>query len=169
MVGMGVLLTALSLLAVLLWWRGTLFEQRWLLWLFVFAVAAPIVANQTGWIAAEVGRQPFIVYPEVRWDGDRPILVTDGDRPGLRTEVGLSSRKVVGGEQVLTSILMFGFVYSLLFVLYLYILNSKIQHGPDEHEEPPPSTTPSGLLEAAAQMNPAGGQPLYDVAPAGRK
>ena len=93
------------------WCRGTLFEKRWLMWVFVFAVVAPFIANQAGWVAAESGRQPFIVYPEVVWDGDTPRMVTDGASPGLRTSVGMSSTKVVTAGQVLSSILMFSFVY----------------------------------------------------------
>src|SRR5438132_1561853 len=64
MVGIGGLLMALSLLGLFLLWRGTLFTRRWLMALFVGAVLAPIVCNQAGWVAAEVGRQPFIVYPK---------------------------------------------------------------------------------------------------------
>ena len=46
-------------------WRGTLFDKRWLLWVFVISVLGPFVANQLGWAAAEVGRQPWIVHPNV--------------------------------------------------------------------------------------------------------
>jgi len=53
---------------------------------------------------------------------------------GLRTSEGLS--QAVKSEQVLWSIIMFGGIYSLLFALWLYVLNSKIQHGPDEVKEP---------------------------------
>ena len=98
-------------------------------------------------------------------------MKTDGDKPGLRTSVGLSSKKAVTGEQVLTSILMFGFVYALLFVVWVYVLNSKIHHGPDEHDVPPPETTsPGDLLQAAASNKPAGGDSLTQVgaAPAGK-
>src|SRR5207253_326913 len=120
---------------------GTLFEKRWLMWLFVFAVAGPYLANQGGWVAAETGRQPFIVYPEVVWEGETPRMLTSGDRPGLRTKVGLSSPRAVSGGQVLASMLMFGFIYALLFAVWVYVLNSKIQHGPDDDVPPPPATS----------------------------
>jgi cytochrome bd ubiquinol oxidase subunit I len=70
---------------------------------------------------------------------------------GLRTDKGLSSTKVVTADKVLTSIVLFSVVYALLFAVWVYVLNSKIQHGPDEEEAPPPPTTsPKELLETAA-------------------
>src|SRR5690606_13164744 len=62
MVAIGFGLIALSWGGLLLWWRKRLFDLRWLLWIFVFAVLGPQAANQLGWISAEVGRQPYIVY-----------------------------------------------------------------------------------------------------------
>jgi cytochrome d ubiquinol oxidase subunit I len=52
------------------------------------------------------------------------------EMPGLRTSDGLSESVTAG--QVLWSIIMFGLIYALLFVVWIYVLNSKIQHGPDE-------------------------------------
>ena len=131
MVGVGGLLIALSLLGLFLLWRGTLFTKRWLMGVFVVAVLGPIVCNQAGWVAAEVGRQPFSVYPRqtVEWDGDKAKINTTYE--GFRTDVGLSNQRVVTGPHVLASIFMFGFVYLLLFVVWVYVLNDKIQHGPD--------------------------------------
>ncbi len=160
MVGIGSLLMALSLLAVFFLWRGTLFEKRWLMWVFVLAVFGPFICNQSGWVAAEVGRQPFIVYPEVVWQDDLPKMVTDGPRPGLRTREGLSSEKAVSPNQIVQSIAMFSFVYLLLFVVWVYVLNSKIQHGPDEMTAPAPETTTGSLLDAATANKPAGGESL---------
>ena len=94
------------------WWRGKLFTQRWLLWILVFAVLGPQLANQLGWASAEIGRQPWIVYGL------------------LRTSDALS--KVVGGGAIITSLLLFSLVYALLFAVFIFLLNHKIQHGPDE-------------------------------------
>ena len=164
MVGLGSALTGLALAGLFFWWRGTLFEKRWLMGLFVVAVVGPYLANQGGWVAAETGRQPFIVYPAVAWEGDVPTMLTQGDRPGLRTTVGLSSPRAVGAGQVLSSILMFGFVYALLFAVWVFVLNSKIQHGPDEADVPPPPTTSAeGLIDAAASNKPSGGESLTQV------
>ena len=121
MVGLGTLFILLTLASILLLWRGTLFQKRWLLWIWVPAVILPFVANQAGWVAAEVGRQPWIVYPSVQ-DG--------AAQPGLRTADALSE-SVTGGH-VLWSIIMFAVIDALLFAVWIFVLNSKIQHGPDE-------------------------------------
>ena len=73
------------------------------------------IANQAGWFTAEIGRQPWIVWGY------------------LRTGDGLSA--VVKAHQVLTSLIGFGLIYLLLFVLFLFLLNRKIQHGPEPLEE----------------------------------
>jgi len=138
MIGIGMLFIATTPLASYYLWRGTLFEKRWLLWYFVFAVLLAFVANEAGWVTAEVGRQPWVVYPTVL--AGEPV-------GGLRTSDGLS--EVVRAEQVLGSILMFGLIYGLLFVLWIVILNQKIQEGPE-----PPSAeeiaAQGGLFEIAA-------------------
>jgi len=115
MVAFGISMIVLTLLAVFYWWRGTLFQQRWLLWIFVFMVIVPQLANQFGWYSAEMGRQPWVVYGL------------------LRTSDALS--QVVTANQVLFSLIMFTLVYTLLFVLFLYLLNKKIKAGPYAHEK----------------------------------
>ena len=120
MVGIGMLFIASTLYASALRLRGTLFDRRWLLWYFVFAVGLAVVANEVGWVAAEVGRQPWIVYPTL----EAGQLVG-----GLRTSDALS--EAVGREHVLGSIIMFGVIYSFLFVLWIVVLNHKIQQGPE--------------------------------------
>ena len=80
--------------------------------IFVIAVVGPVVANQVGWFAAEVGRQPWIVYNL------------------LRTSDGISP--AVSSNDVLISLFLFGAIYLLLFVLFVYLLNEKIHHGPED-------------------------------------
>ncbi|HXZ44939.1 MAG TPA: cytochrome ubiquinol oxidase subunit I, partial [archaeon] len=110
MVGIGMVLIGLSLLGAFLCWRGTLFETRWLLWIYVFAVLLPQAANQLGWFTAEVGRQPWIVYGV------------------MRTAAGVSPSVTAG--HALTSLVFFMLVYLTLFVLFIYLLDQKIRHGP---------------------------------------
>ena len=110
MVGIGTALIGLSLLGAFLWWRGRLFETRWLLWVFVFAVLGPQAANQLGWFTAEVGRQPWIVYELMR--------TTDAVSP------------TVTASQVLASLVMFLMIYLALFMLFIYLLDHKIRSGP---------------------------------------
>ena len=138
MVGCGLFFIVLTLVASFFHWRGTLFEQRWLLWIFVPAVILGFLANELGWVVAEVGRQPWIVYPSVQDD----VFV-----PGLRTADAVSESVVAG--QVLASILGFGAIYALLFVLWIYLLNHKIQQGP-EPVHPPSATTLASYLETAS-------------------
>lgn len=151
MVGIAGVLTLLALVGSFFWWRGTLERQRWLLWLFVFAVIGPYVANQAGWIAAETGRQPFVVYPEVKENSDG----TFGMVGGMRTVDGLSERKVVTAEQVATSMVLFFVIYLLLFFVWVYVLHQKVTHGPDEDVEPPAESGPKEIYDVAARR----GQP----------
>lgn len=150
MVGLGMGFIGLTLLAYVFLARGTLFEQRWLLWIFVFAVIGAAVANQAGWVAAEVGRQPWIVQAPVAWSGDDVVTGPAGtvvydEGLGLRTGNALSPSVVA--EQVLGSILMFGFIYVLLIAIWLYVLNDKIRQGP---EPVPAATGDEGVIAAAA-------------------
>jgi cytochrome d ubiquinol oxidase subunit I len=117
MVGIGFALIGLALWAAWAFWRGTLENSRPLLWLLVISVLGPQIANQAGWWAAEVGRQPWIVYKL------------------LRTSQGLSA--VVSANQVLSSLIMFSIVYLLLFAAFVFLLNEKIRHGPDEADLQP--------------------------------
>lgn len=116
MIIIGMMLIGLSLLGVFLRWRGKLFEKKWLLRLFVLAAILPQIANQAGWFAAEMGRQPWVVYGL------------------LRTSNALS--EAVTANQVLFSLILFFTIYLLLFLLFVYLLNKKIKHGPDESSLP---------------------------------
>ena len=132
MVGLGMYFIGITMLGLFLLWRGTLFQTRWLMWVFVFSVVAPYVANQFGWVAAEVGRQPWIVYGLLR--------TKDAASPS------------VDAYEVLVSIIMFTIIYALLFAVWIFVLNDKIQHGPDEPTAPPDKTTGSGLMDAATAL-----------------
>ena len=110
MIGVGTALIGLSLLGVFFWRRGSLFETRWLLRVFVVAVLGPQMANQLGWFTAEVGRQPWIVY-------------------GLMRTADAVSPSVTSG-QILASLGLFLMIYLALFILFIYLLDQKIRHGP---------------------------------------
>jgi cytochrome d ubiquinol oxidase subunit I len=121
MMAIGFAMIAIAALGFLYFRHGSLPERRWLLWILVFSVLGPQIANQLGWFAAEVGRQPWIVYHL------------------MRTPAGLSA--VVKANVVLTSLILFTFIYFLLFAVFIYLLNDKIQHGPDDAD-----LTPAGKL-----------------------
>jgi cytochrome d ubiquinol oxidase subunit I len=142
MIGLGVFFVVVTLLASFLHWRGRLWQTRWLLWVFVFAVVGALVANQVGWVAAEVGRQPWIVHPPVEWTADGDVVVgPDGfvaydDRVGLRTVDAVSPS--VRSDQVLGSLIGFGLIYLLLGAVWLFVLDRKIRQGPEppgHHED----------------------------------
>jgi cytochrome d ubiquinol oxidase subunit I len=124
MVAVGCALILLAFGAVFALWRGRLENSRVLLWLLTLAVLGPQIANQAGWWAAEAGRQPWIVYKL------------------LRTSEALS--KVVTVHQVAASMVMFLAVYLLLFAVFVFLLNDKIRHGPDDKD-----LVPAGKLALA--------------------
>src|SRR5262249_13071464 len=66
MVALGGFFLGITALGLFFLWRNKLHETRWLLWTFVFAVIGPFLANEAGWTAAEVGRQPWVVYGLLR-------------------------------------------------------------------------------------------------------
>jgi len=137
MVALGLLFIALTLAACVLWWRGRLYQTRWMLWILVFAVAGPMIANQLGWAAAELGRQPWIVWG---------LLLT-------RDAVS----KAVSGAEVLASLVLFGLIYLLLLAVWLYVLDHKIRTGPEApHELPPRGPSPGWLGVAAERVSPSG-------------
>jgi cytochrome bd ubiquinol oxidase subunit I len=113
MVAIGMALIALTLTGLWYWRRGRLFETRWLMQLFVWAVLLPQIANQAGWFAAEMGRQPWVVYGL------------------LRTSDAFS--RTVTANQIVFSLILFSLAYVVLLVLFLYLLTRKIQHGPEDH------------------------------------
>ncbi len=91
-------------------------NQRWLLWGLIVSVGFPQIANQVGWMTAEIGRQPWIVQGL------------------LRTSQGVTTS--LSSAQVFGSLTMFVLIYLLLFALFLFLLDRKIKHGPtDEPEE----------------------------------
>jgi cytochrome d ubiquinol oxidase subunit I len=117
MISIGMFFIGLTLYASYLWWRGKLFDKKWLLKIFAFSVLLPQIANQAGWFAAEMGRQPWVVYGH------------------LKTSQAFSQE--VSANQILFSLILFFVVYTILFLLFLYSLNKKIKHGPyDESENP---------------------------------
>lgn len=112
MVALGFLMIGLSVLSLFLLWRNKLFENKLILKILVPSVVLPQLALQLGWISAEVGRQPWIVYGL------------------LRTKDAFS--KTVSSEEVWFSMILFTMIYILLFILFLFLLDRKIKHGPDE-------------------------------------
>jgi cytochrome bd ubiquinol oxidase subunit I len=110
MVVLGLYFIAVTLYAVIQLRRKKLFKTKWLLKLFVWSIPLPLAACQLGWITAEVGRQPWIVYGLLRTSEAHSVTVT--------------------AEEILFSIILFGLIYLLLGSLYVYILVREVKHGP---------------------------------------
>ena len=110
--GLMVLVTIVGLIKLK---KAKLVKSKWALKGLVLSVIFPQIANQVGWMTAEIGRQPWIVWGQ------------------LRTIHGAS--KYVDAGQVLGSLIMFFVIYTLLFALFLFLLDRKIKHGPEEVQD----------------------------------
>ena len=112
MVGLGTLLLAVMGLALAWLWRGRLFTACWLLWLLLLSAPFPYVATTAGWMTAELGRQPWLVY-------------------GLfRTEEGISP--LVHSGNALFTLLGFLGIYLGLGLLFVLLFVETLRHGPTE-------------------------------------
>jgi cytochrome d ubiquinol oxidase subunit I len=116
MAGLGTLFIALMALAALQLWRGALIKSRWLLWILMLAFPFPYIATTAGWMTAELGRQPWLLYGL------------------LRTREG-TSHLVHSGETVFTA-LGFAGLFVILGVLFLFLIMREIAHGPVPHSTP---------------------------------
>ncbi len=111
MVGLGTYFILASLVAVFLSYRKNLEDYRWFLTILLFSIPLPYIANQLGWIVAEMGRQPWIVYGV------------------LKTAAGVS--KNISAAQVWVSLLGFTALYSCLGIIDIYLLTKYAKKGPD--------------------------------------
>ena len=110
MVGLGTIFIGVMALGALLLGRRALFTARWMLWILMLAIPFPFIANTAGWITAEVGRQPWLIYGI------------------LRTAHG-ASVNVSAGNALFTLIGFMG-LYTVLAVLFLFLVRREIEHGP---------------------------------------
>ncbi len=114
MVGLGTLFIGVLGLSALLLWKDRLFAARPALWLLMLMLPFPYIANTTGWMTAELGRQPWLVYGV------------------LRTAAGVSPNVSAGNG--LFVLLGFLGMYALLGVLALFLVAREIEHGPGPAE-----------------------------------
>jgi cytochrome bd ubiquinol oxidase subunit I len=116
MVGLGTIFSAIFAAAAWLLWRGTLVARRGMLWILMLAAPLPYIANQAGWIVAEVGRQPWVVYGL------------------LRTDEGVSTNVTAG----MTWFTLLGFMglYLVVGLLYLFLFLRIVSNPGDDQEHP---------------------------------
>lgn len=112
MIGLGTLFALLAGLGILLIITQKIFESKKYLWLLVLASPLPLIGNEVGWIAAEVGRQPWAVYKVLKTADAASVVVPAG--------------------QILFTLIMFSVIYLLLFLIFLKIFFKIIQKGPEE-------------------------------------
>ncbi len=110
MVGLGTIFIAIMAVAAYLLWRGKLYSTRWLLWILMLSFPFPYIANTAGWMTAELGRQPWLVYGL------------------LRTSEGISPTVSAGNG--LFTLLGFMGMYALLGMLFLFLVMREVFHGP---------------------------------------
>ncbi len=110
MVGLGTVFIGIGALAVFLLWRGTLYALRPMLWVLMLLLPFPFIANTAGWMTAELGRQPWLVYGLIR--------TSDGASPH------------VSSGNTLFTLLGFMGMYALLTILFLFLTQREIEHGP---------------------------------------
>lgn len=117
MIGFGILGAAFAVLALWLTRKGTVPRPRWMMWVAVASILAPFGANITGWVFTEMGRQPFVVVPNL-----------DGmDGVSLFTAAAVSPGVTAG--ELLFSLISLGAVYLVLLVVEVVLLVRYIRGG----------------------------------------
>jgi cytochrome bd ubiquinol oxidase subunit I len=137
MVGIGVLMIVTGWIGAWLWWRGRLFTTRWYLWPAQHVWWIGFVAVICGWIVTETGRQPWVAYGVFR--------TADAVSP-------------VAAHTVLTTLVLFVVVYSIVFGFGIYYINRLIVRGPTESPLPP-----SVLPAPAWSVSAGGGKPVAET------
>ena len=110
MAGLGTYFALIMLIATFLLWRGQLFQARWVLWPLLLSFPLPYIANTAGWMTAELGRQPWIVYGLIR------------------TSEGYS--KYVSASTSLFTLLGFMGIYTVTSILFIVLVYRIIDKGP---------------------------------------
>ncbi len=114
MVGLGTIFITIMLLSAFLLWRKRLYQSRWMLWILMLAFPFPYIANTAGWMTAELGRQPWLVYGLLK--------TADGASP------------TVSAGNALFTLLGFMGMYFVIGVLFLLLVIKKINQGPAHTE-----------------------------------
>ena len=92
-------------------WRGKLFSSRWMLWMLLLMLPFPYIANTAGWITAELGRQPWLVF-------------------GLMRTADGYSKTVSAGNGIFTLLGFMG-MYTMLGILFLFLVRQEVEQGPE--------------------------------------
>lgn len=110
MAGLGTYFAMIMVVAAFLLWRGKLFQARWVLWPLLLSLPLPYIANTAGWMTAEIGRQPWVVYGLIR------------------TSEGYS--KYVNASTGLFTLLGFMGIYTVTSILFIVLVYRIVDQGP---------------------------------------
>jgi cytochrome d ubiquinol oxidase subunit I len=128
MVGLGTIFIAITVVCTLALWRGFLYHTRSLLWILLLAMPFPYIANTAGWTTAELGRQPWLIYGLMRTDHGASPHVTAGN--------------------ALFTLLGFMGMYTVLGILFLWLVQREIFEGPGPAQHPVPEAAVPGPGDA---------------------
>jgi cytochrome d ubiquinol oxidase subunit I len=112
MAGLGTWFVLLMLVSALLLWRGKLFHARWVQWALLLSFPLPYIANTAGWLTAELGRQPWLIFGLMRTSEGYSDMVSAGN--GLFTLLGFMG------------------MYTVLGLLFTVLIYREIVQGPEE-------------------------------------
>jgi len=111
MIILGTLFVAMALLSSYLLFKNKFWDSKWFLRLLLFSIPLPHIAIQTGWMAAEIGRQPWAVYGVLKTADAASVVVL--------------------AWQVLFTLIMFVIIYTLIFVIFMKLILKIIRKGPE--------------------------------------
>ena len=130
MIGLMAIPVLFALVTLWLTRGGRTPNHRWFSWFALLTIPTPFLANSAGWVFTEMGRQPWIVVPNLT--GDQLIRLT--------VREGVSSH---ASGMVITSLMTFTLVYAVLAVIWFWLLKRYVVEGPQEHDaEPAPPPAP---------------------------
>ena len=110
MVGLGTIFIAIAAICGLWLLRGRLFDSKPLLWILMLSLPFPYIANTAGWMTAELGRQPWLIY-------------------GLMRTAAGASPSVSAGNALFTLVGFMG-IYTVLGMLWLFLIYRELERGP---------------------------------------
>jgi cytochrome d ubiquinol oxidase subunit I len=136
MIGLLAIPVLFALVSLWLTRGGRIPDQRWFGWLALVAIPTPFLANISGWVFTEMGRQPWIVVPNPT--GDQQVRFT----------VHQAVSHLASG-MVVTSLVTFTLIYALLAVVWFWLLKRYTVEGPQEHDAEPAAPQSSSDDEVA--------------------
>lgn len=118
------LIALCTVLAIVFSYRkGKIKDMRWLQRLLIISPVFPLIAIQAGWITAEIGRQPWVVYPSTSAADGLVLLTNDG------------VSYAVSAPEILITLALFFLIYTVLFVAWVRIMKRFIKEGPVSEED----------------------------------